>query len=143
MAKATYVTKFDAGGSGDNLIPDGYIKTVEEIWMDTYVFTAAIPSGTSVDIAFLRKNAKITGIDILAEGLATSSTVSFGTRIASTNVTATSTFLSGATFGIGLNVRAVLNIPTVLSDDSYITMYIGGVATTTTAGTITTIVRYT
>ena len=32
--QATNVALYVAGGSGDNLIPDGYVKAVEKIWLD-------------------------------------------------------------------------------------------------------------
>ena len=55
---ATYLTKYFAGGSGDNIIPDGYIKTVEKIWMDTYTlaFTNTL---TAIAIAEIPENKKI------------------------------------------------------------------------------------
>ena len=35
MAEAANVAKYNAGGSGDNIIADGYIKTVEKVWIDS------------------------------------------------------------------------------------------------------------
>lgn len=64
--KAANVTKYDAGGSGDNYIPDGYIKTVEKIWSDTYTLTGAITlTNTSIIIARIPSNKKIMGIDVV------------------------------------------------------------------------------
>ena len=40
MAKSANLTKYDNGGTGDNIIPDGYIKTVEKVWIDTYTYSA-------------------------------------------------------------------------------------------------------
>lgn len=61
-ALSANVTKYDAGGSGDNIISDGYIKSVEKVWIDSYAVTAAIPSSTSICIARLKKNQKVTEI---------------------------------------------------------------------------------
>lgn len=79
--KGVNVTKFDAGGSGDNYIPDGYIKSVEKIWMDNYTLTAVITlTNTSIALCTLPKNKKITSIDILIETSAsqTNGTISVG-----------------------------------------------------------------
>lgn len=63
MAKSANVTKFDAGGSGDNIIADGYIKTVEKVWIDSYTMSQVLTSVT-IDICSLPSNKKITGIDV-------------------------------------------------------------------------------
>jgi hypothetical protein len=62
--KAANVTKHDAGGSGDNYIADGYIKSVEKIWIDSY--TAATISGTdnTINIAVLPDNKKVVGVEV-------------------------------------------------------------------------------
>jgi len=58
--KSTQVTKYDAGGSGDNYIADGYIKSVEKIWSDSYsLATGVIGSDDSLNIGFVPKNKKI------------------------------------------------------------------------------------
>jgi len=63
--KATQVTKFDAGGSGDNYIADGYIKTVEKVWLDSYTNTTnVIGSDDSIKIAVIPKNKKITSVTV-------------------------------------------------------------------------------
>ncbi len=79
--KGANVTKFDAGGSGDNYIPDGYIKSVEKIWMDNYTLTSVITlTNTSIALATLPVNKKITSIDIVIQTAAsqTSGTLSVG-----------------------------------------------------------------
>ena len=63
MSEATYVAKFNAGGSGDNIVPDGYIKTVEKVWLDTYTMDFTLTRAT-IDIAVIPPNKKITSIDI-------------------------------------------------------------------------------
>ena len=83
MAKGANVTKFDAGGSGDNFIPDGYIKSVPKIWMDSYTFSAAIPSISTIDIAVIPENKKILKVDLYFPSLstgaaATGTTISIG-----------------------------------------------------------------
>jgi len=66
--KGQNVTKHDAGGSGDNYIPDGYIKSVEKIWMDNYTLTSVITlTNTSIMIARIPPNKKITSIELMIE----------------------------------------------------------------------------
>ncbi len=79
--KAGNVTKYDAGGSGDNYIPDGYIKSVEKIWMDNYTLTGNVTlTDTTVIIARLPSNKKITSIEVMIETGAsqTNGTLSLG-----------------------------------------------------------------
>ncbi|GEM_PF-5736346 len=79
MAEATYVAKYNLGGSGDNIVPDGYIKTVEKVWIDTYTI-AFTNTNTTIDIAVLPLNKKITSIVAVINTTAsqTSGTVSIG-----------------------------------------------------------------
>jgi hypothetical protein len=60
--KAANVTKYDAGGSGDNIVDNGYIKSVEKVWIDNYAITTIIPSTTSLLIARIPKESKVTEI---------------------------------------------------------------------------------
>jgi len=79
MAQAANVTKWNAGGSGDNVIADGYIKTVEKVWLDNYTI-AFTNTNTTIDIAVIPKNKKITAIDVIIETSAsqTNGTISIG-----------------------------------------------------------------
>ena len=153
-ASSVNVTKYDSGAEASTgIIADGYIKTVEKIWLDTYVFEAAIPSSAQIKIARIPKNKKITGIDVLFGALCsgaagTCTTISLG--IASN----TGCFLNAgeAASGIGMlsaNIAgstgaSTAGIPYVTTSEStLIVATFERIATTTTAGTITTIVRYT
>ena len=86
---AANLTKYYAGGSGDNIIADGYIKTVEKIWLDSYTiaFTNTL---TTILIAELPENKQITGIvvDILTTASQTSGTVSLGLVTDTTDILA-------------------------------------------------------
>ena len=63
VLKGANVTKFDAGGSGDNYIEDGYIKSVEKVWIDSYTATAvALGTSDTIKIGRVPKNKKITDI---------------------------------------------------------------------------------
>ena len=70
---AANVTKYNAGGSGDNVISDGYIKSVEKEWIDSCTLTSAQVSASThntVDIAMIPSNKKITSIDLTVLGSA-------------------------------------------------------------------------
>src|SRR3990167_3834577 len=79
MAEASNVAKYTAGGSGDNVIADGYIKTVEKVWIDSYTI-AFTNTNTTIDIAVLPPNKKITGVVAIINTTAsqTSGTISIG-----------------------------------------------------------------
>lgn len=84
---ASNTTKFYAGGSGDNIIADGYIKTVEKIWMDSYTiaFTNTL---TTIQIAEIPENKKITSIvvEIATTASQTSGTISIGYVMDTTDI---------------------------------------------------------
>jgi len=77
--KSANVTKYDAGGGGDNYIPDGYIRSVEKVWIDSYTM-AQTSTNNTLHLAVIPENKKITSIDIIIETTAsqTSGTVSVG-----------------------------------------------------------------
>lgn len=165
---ATYMTKYNAGGSGDNIVPDGYIKSVEKVWIDTYTigFTNTL---TAIAIAELPPNKKVVSIDIeiYSSLTQTSGTVSVGFLYDAANVLATggcadflapTTLTSAATrtsislpFGLVQCPTATSSTitPGVLAGFQKVT---DGTATTIaiklnnwimTTGTIKTVVRYT
>lgn len=154
---AANVTKVRAGGSGDNYVADGYIKTVEKVWIDTYVVTANIPSTSSICIGKVPKGKKLTDVIVylpVLSGVGTIGTVSLDTAAT------TSTSPWGGYLVIGgaiSNITTLASISTVrlnqtkvfdempVDVDLFITIetvaLVGG--TTITAGTIKTIVKYT
>lgn len=154
--KAANVTKYEAGG-GDNVIPDGYIKSVEKVWIDTYAVDAAIPSTTTIAIGMLPKGAKLTDVTVYLPVL-TATAVSVTTISCSTDEKH-----NGATVGTlgllyidGLSVSKVSTATqstvrlgptaalTQLSATTESTIFIQfNVATSITAGTIRSIIRYT
>lgn len=65
--KGANVTKYDSPG-GDNIIPDGYVKAQEKVWLDNYTLTGNITlTNTTISLATLPKNKKITDIVIMIE----------------------------------------------------------------------------
>jgi len=155
---ASNVTKYNAGGSGDNIISDGYIKTVEKVWLDSYTiaFTA---TNSTVDIAMIPSNKKITGIDVMIYTTAsqTSGTISIGTAASATqflpatqithnNTQSCLSFPSGGAIG---SVVADSQLEWDLAGFQMITSGTTGTiriafsAWTMTTGTVKTIVRYT
>lgn len=145
--KGDNVTKYDAGGSGDNIIADGYIKTVEKVWLDSYTFAAAIPSGTTLDLCVLPAGKKITGITIWYPALSTGAsgtgtTLSIGDAGSATRyLNAYEAAAAAARIDALDLVGGAQYVPT--GTTNRIIMTFGRIATTTTAGTIKWIVRYT
>lgn len=71
------ITKYNAGGSGDNIIANGQIRTVEKIWLDNYTLTGVITlTNTTISIATLPEGATLTDIHVV---VATSIAQSSGT----------------------------------------------------------------
>ncbi len=153
--KAANVTKFDAGGTGDNIIPDGFIKTVEKVWLDTFVFSTSLTIGTGmiIDIAQIPQGKKITGIEVWglkASGISATSTnaVSIGARYGTTAVTNATQFLGATTLGtvtfdnIPVYATSGLNVE-VTGAAHRIFLQFTAASPSITGGTIVTKVRYT
>jgi len=153
--KGTNVTKYDAGGSGDNVIADGFIKTVEKVWIDSYTITAAIATSSSLLIARIPKNKKITDIVVhmpviaaaatnttvyCCTGATTSKTTYFGTLIQGGD-TQKLTFDGGTVATIRLAATDTKKMQALGADTGIYIMI--DPATTITAGTIYSIVKYT
>lgn len=155
--KGANVTKYDAGGSGDNYIPDGYIKSVEKIWTDSVTIgTTALTSADSLLIARIPPGKKITSVEVFypaltAENCMTGSTLTCGTS------DDTDKFILAGELGVmtALGVAAEsyryaarMNNPdghmylTTGSSDTAISVYIDRIVSQTTSCTIKSIVRY-
>ena len=164
MAASANVTKYQAGGSGDNVIADGYIKTVEKVWIDSYTI-AFTNTNTTIDIAVLQENKKVTGIDVYIYTTIsqTSGTVSIGfstdalaagshsTFLAPTTLTHDKTVTTISLWGAGVTQQ---NLTTAAVDGvlAGFQKVLDGTATTIalklnnwtmTTGTVKTVVRYT
>lgn len=153
--KATNTTKYVAGGTGDNIIPDGYIKSVEKVWIDSYVFSSAATIGTGmvIDIAVIPAGKKIAGIEVYglnASAISATSTnaVSIGARYGTGAVTNATQFLGATTLGTvtfnnspifatsGIGVECTSSTHTIF-------LLFTAASPSITGGTITTKVRYT
>lgn len=152
--KGANKTKYDAGGSGDNCVADGYIKTVEKVWMDTFSFTAVLTTADTIAIASIPPNKKITGVEVYFPSLTpTTSTILVGTADDEDKFIDDSRAVGyvGASGAVIAAVnKAVMNNPdgfqfvTTSTTNTTIYLKIGVIAITApTAGTITTVVRYT
>lgn len=160
MAAGTYTTKFQAGGSGDNIVPDGYIKTVEKVWIDSYTFSQT-GTNTTIDIAVLDQNKKITGVDvyIYTTVTQTNGTVSIGfstdanvdSLLAPTNITHNATVTTIDLWSGGLQAQN-LTTAAMFGTLSGFQLVTGGTQVTVSVklnnwtmstGTMKTIVRYT
>ena len=144
---ATNMTKVDAGGSGDNIVGDGYIKTVEKVWLDTYVYSSAATIGSTmtIEIASIPAGKKITNIEVWGlAGLSVTSTnaISIGTKLTTPAVTNSTFFLAATTFGTvtfsnNPVLRATSNIPYELTGGTNrIFVQFSGASASVTAGTL-------
>lgn len=152
------LTKYRAGGTGDNLIAQGNIKAAEKVWVDSYTYSSAatIGSVTNLEIAAIPEGHVITGIEVYGlNDLTTTSTntISIGVRLTSPAVTNATFFLAATTFGtaVGIGIQgyagclqANSNIGyTLTGGTNYITLCFAGANPSVTGGTIRTVVRYT
>ena len=144
-------TKYDAGGSGDNIISDGYIKTVEKVWIDSYATgTTPVTSADTICIATIPANKKITGVEVYipASQGPTGATITVGTVgdtdkfIASTAITQFIDSAVNEDIGvIRMNNPDGFSFVTTAATDIFLAF--DTVALTTTNGTIKTKVMYT
>lgn len=159
--KAANVTKYDAGGSGDNYIADGYIKSVEKVWIDSFDSgTTALGTEDSICIGRVPANKKITEIVVYMPPLgdtATSLATVFLCTGASLLMTAASCFFGSMkmdgialeTWDIGtastLRVRADKSLQVAPKDlDIYIKIFLANeLDVTLTGATIKSIIKYT
>ena len=160
MPAGTYTTKYQAGGSGDDIVPDGYIKTVEKVWLDSYTI-AFTNTNTTIDIAVVPGNKKITSIDVYIYTTAaqTSGTVSIGfstdaaidSFLAPTTLTHNLTVTTISLWGKGVSTQNLTSAEQFGKLTGFQLVTAGTQTTislklnnwTMTTGTIKTIVRYT
>jgi len=159
--KAGNVTKYDAGGSGDNYIEDGYIKSVEKVWIDSYTNTTnAITSADTILIGYIPKNKKLTEVVVFMPAL-TAGKTSAGTLCIGTGSTmlqtAANTYLGPLqadgyqTEAYNMSTAATLRLQaskfatvTPKRIGLYLKLIPANIlATTTTAATIHSIIKYT
>lgn len=160
---ATNVALYNLGGSGDNLIPDGYVRAVEKVWIDSYVFSTAsaalLTTADTVLIGFIPANKKIVGCEVFlpATFLPTGTTINVGPSYSTALLISSSTAFIGSNGNkCTMNNPAGMNFVTTQSTTSVsggtivtftqhaIYLSLGVTAMTTpTAGTIQTIIRYT
>ena len=160
---AANVTKYTAGGSGDNYIPDGFIKTTEKIWMDNYTITGNITlTNTTIAIAVLPPNKKLIGVEVvIATSISQSSgtiglgwasdadAANWGALITETSVTHNNTVstLQFPSLGIVQNLNAGNGLPKIsgfqaVTAGTQTTVALKLNNWTMSTGTIKTIVRY-
>jgi hypothetical protein len=153
--KGVNVTKFEAleagGVSGGNYIPDGFIKSVEKVWIDEYVMSTALATTSSILIARIPKGKKVTNVRVYlpiisdpgttctvycCTGASTSVTTYFGALKGSTKVTAVD---GGTASTVSLEPSKALQ---ELGADTGIYIMLD-IEVTVTGGTIRSIVKYT
>ena len=168
-AYAANTTKVRAGGSGDNVVHDGFIKTVEKVWIDSFTTasggTAWNISSNSLVIAKVPRGKKITDVIVSVPALGTvagtivtlycsygtlaptSLTASLGTlridsqgKVGDRATTATTYRLDTAYIG---TIVPTLSTGLIEDLDIHITAGATADAVLLTSGTVRTIVKYT
>jgi hypothetical protein len=148
------LTKYNAGGSGDNIVADGYIKTVEKVWMDSFTFSAVITTADTIAIASIPPNKKITDVMVTFPTALTptTSTINVGTAADTNKFIADAVPVAEAAAAGGQATRTVVRMNNtdgfqfVTTSTTNTTIYLNlGVTAMTapTAGTIKTVVKYT
>ena len=149
---ADNVTKVRAGGSGDNIVADGFIKTVEKVWIDTYTCSAVIASTSSICIGKIPKGKKLVDVVVYLPVLSAAATTS--TVYLDTGATTSVSTWGGAleAVGSGSYAAATATISTLrlgatkvfaeMPEDVELFITINP-ATTITAGTIKSIIKWT
>lgn len=149
---AANVTKVNAGGSGDNVVADGYIKSVEKVWIDSFAFTAVLTTADTIDIAKIPANKKITDVLVSFPTALTPTTATINVGIAGDSDKFISAAVPVAEDGAagGQAARTIVRMNNtdgfsyVTTAETTIQLSIGVIAMTApTAGTIKTIVKYT
>ena len=66
---AANVALYNLGGSGDNMISDGYIRATEKVWIDSYTWSgstnAMLNTGDTLLIGYVPANKKIVGVEVV------------------------------------------------------------------------------
>ena len=168
---AANVALYQLGGSGDNMIPDGYVRTTEKIWLDYYTYstasTALLTTADTLLIGYIPANKKIVGCEVYVPlSLApTTCAINVGPSYSTSLFISNSTAYIVASFALttsAINLQCVrLNNPlgmgfvvtssttavsggTILQNvNTPIYLSVSSAITAPTAGTITTILRYT
>ncbi len=152
VKKAANVTKVDAGGSGDNYVKDGYIKTVEKVWIDTFKNSAAIITEDTITIAKIPSGKKITGVEVVIPQpfVNTLATISIGLKDSDADATTEhTTFLAATVVAAQTVLRANVGIPKATTaniagkTEAEVYLRLAEQNITTTNMTIATIVKYT
>lgn len=155
---ATNVALYAAGGSGDNLIGDGYVKAVEKVWIDSFTWSAVITTSDTILIGYVPANKKIVGCEVFipASWTPTTTTINVGPSYSTALLISGATTFTLATTKFTLNNPLGMNFVTTSSTSTvsggtivsytnhaiYLSI-VGANGIAPTAGTLQTIIRYT
>lgn len=166
---ATNVALYNLGGSGDNMIADGYVRAVEKVWIDSYVFSTAsaalLTTADTLCIGIIPANKKIVGCEVILPTSFAPTTCainvgpSYNTSLLISNSTCyapgTNSTITANPWKVTINNVNGQNFVTTSSTSSVsggtiltytnhpIFLSLSVAMTTPTAGTIQTILRYT
>jgi len=156
--KSANVTKYDNGGSGDNVISDGYIKSVEKVWIDTYTITAAMLSTSSLCLGYVPAGKKLIDVTVHLPAmntevatlgsvyLGTGATVAAGVLgVMKANHTPNDTYImtSAQTLRLAPSMQDASHMKSGADTGIYMTVWLMGELTAVTSGEIKSIIKYT
>lgn len=136
--------------TGAAIIPDGYINTVEKVWIDSFTFSAVLTTADTIQIATVPANKKITSVEVYipTNFAPTTATINVGTSGEATkfinSVFPISESSAAGAYLVDGVARMNEGFAYVTTASTNILLSLGVVAATApTAGTIKTIVRWT
>jgi len=137
--KGVNVTKYDAGGQGDNAVDQGLVNARPEVWTDTYE-AAALTAASTIDVAKLPAGAKVHSVEMFFDALGASSTIAIGDSdstaryLAATSTAAAGSAKSNKVDGVGYEVGTA-------DGDDVIQLLTAGASITGTIKVVTTFTR--
>ena len=159
--KSVNVTKYDAGADPtSNDLGEGYIKSVEKCWIDSYVITTALLSSTSLCIGYVPAGKKlvdvVVSLPIMNDEVATLGSVHLctgettaagviGTMKSDFEITDSFSMTTAQTLRMDRADmgNGVSHMKTSSSTAIFIRIQLIGETTAVTAGTIRSIIKYT
>lgn len=96
--KGALKIKLDAGGSGDNVIPQGYYNSNEQIITDSFEASTLVATST-IEMGELPVGAKVVSIDVTHDALGTGVTIAIGDAVSAGRYKAATAAATAGTVG--------------------------------------------
>lgn len=157
--KAANVTKYDAGADPSNYgITEGLIKSVEKVWIDSYVVAATLLSTSSLLLGYVPAGRNLVEVIVslpamntvvatlgsvyLGTGATTAAGV-LGKMMSDFEITDSFSMTTAQTLRLTPKGQAAGHMKAATETGIYMTVWLIGEATALTGGTIRSLIRYT